>query len=697
MKEAYKILQIILLSLFVIISFGLQITTAQNESIDELYEQMAEDFSGSEYDLDDLLAPLEEYISTPLEINTAERSDWEKFFFLNDAQIDSFFSYKQKYGSLASVYELQYIYGFDELSISYLLPFIQVRYPSAYKPLELEKVIKYGQHTIMNRTQWVNEHQKGYWMVDDSILEAKENSRYLGSKVKNYLRYSYKYKQNLVMGITAEKDAGEAFGGKYAPLGYDYYSVHFFYKGKNNLKALAIGDFEVKAGQGLVIWTGSGFGKGSATTQTIKRSPVLRKYSSTNENRFLRGAAATYAWQNWNATAFISYNLIDATLNSDTADNAQLEVKSLPEDGYHYTKSSFLSKNTLGLFTTGLHTSYKTDFYKIGTTAVFHSFGQNIADKTQIYNKYKFTGKTMALVGANYETVILHKINIAGELAMGLNNGIASLNTVRWQLAPPLSISLLHRYFTPEYQAMYTSPFSENGEANNEKGFYAGFEFIPIKNWILSGYADIYQFPWSRFRTTGPAQGSELYMKLYYRINRNSNTYIHIKRDNKPENLAEQNENAIASPVEIQKTNIRLHFVSKVNSTITLKNRIEYSIYRKQLVKPEYGILVYQDIAFNLPSVKSVINLRLAMFDAHFNARLYAYESDVLYAMGFPAYFNKGIRWYTTYKYEVSENIDAWFRISQWYYTNMDAVSSGLSESTGSTRTEIKFQVRIKF
>jgi len=669
---------------------------AQQENLEELFEQMAEDFSESELDFDVLLDPIEEYLDQPLELNNATRSDLEKFFFLSESQIDSLFYYKSKYGNLASVYELQYIPGFDEATIYYLLPFIQIRYPSVYMPPTLERSLKYGRNTIITRSQWINEHQKGYWQVNDST-DQTDAQAYLGSKLKTYLRYSFKTKPGLEAGITAEKDAGEAFGGKYAPLGFDYYSMHFFYKGKSNLKSLAIGDYEVKFGQGLAMWTGTDMGKGSATTKTIKRAPTLKKYGSTNENRFLRGMAATYSFHEIKTTAFLSYNLVDASLETDSVADSQSEIKSLPEDGFHNTISSFNKKNKLGLFTAGTNVSYKTDKYKIGTSAIFNSFEHEILRSNTVYKKFDLQGKTNLNGSIDYETVLYHHINLAGEFAISQSGGVATLHTAAFQLAAPLKLSILYRYFTPNYQALYTAPFSESGEASNERGFYAGFEFIPIKNWILNGYADLYSFPWSRFRTTGPAQGAELYLKLYYRINRNSNTYIHIRHGQKPENLADQGDNIISSPVDVTKTNIRLQFVSKINAFITLKNRIEYTIYRKEMVKPEYGFLMYQDIALNLPEYKSVLNARFAIFDAAFNARLYAYESDVLYAFGFPAYFNRGTRWYLTYKYTISEQVDAWLRVSQWYYNQTESLSSGPAEIVGQTRTELKVQLRIKF
>ena len=64
------------------------------------------------------------------------------------------------------------------------------------------------------------------------------------------------------MGLTAEKDAGEPFFCKYNKKGYDFYSAYFFLQDVKKLKSLAIGNYRVSFGYGLVINTGGfSFGK----------------------------------------------------------------------------------------------------------------------------------------------------------------------------------------------------------------------------------------------------------------------------------------------------------------------------------------------------------------------------------------------------------------------------------------------------
>ena len=90
--------------------------------------------------------------------------------------------------------------------------------------------------------------------------------------------------------------------------------------------------------------------------------------------------------------------------------------------------------------------------------------------------------------------------------------------------------------------------------------------------------------------------------------------------------------------------------------------------------------------------------MRFAVFDTDsYNARIYAYESDILYAFSIPAYYSKGTRTYFNLKYTVGKFMDIWLRYSQSYYSDLDVISSGLNQINGNTKSEIKIQVRIKF
>ncbi len=123
---------------------------------------------------------------------------------------------------------------------------------------------------------------------------------------------------------------------------------------------------------------------------------------------------------------------------------------------------------------------------------------------------------------------------------------------------------------------------------------------------------------------------------------------------------------------------------------------IEFSRYKKDSV--ENGFLLYQDIRYKPNNLPIVVYWRFAVFDAPYDARLYAYENDVLYAFSVPAYFYKGFRTYFLVKYEINRKVSLWIKYGQTTYADRNVISEGsLNQINGNTKSELKFQVRVKF
>src|SRR5205085_8420550 len=108
-------------------------------------------------------------------------------------------------------------------------------------------------------------------------------------------RYKYAYKDLLQYGITGEKDAGEEFFKGSQIQVFDFYSAHFFLHNPGMIRTLALGDYTVNMGQGLIQWQGLAFKKGTDITGIKRQSAVLRPYNSAGEVNFHRGAGITIA------------------------------------------------------------------------------------------------------------------------------------------------------------------------------------------------------------------------------------------------------------------------------------------------------------------------------------------------------------------------------------------------------------------
>lgn len=131
--------------------------------------------------------------------------------------------------------------------------------------------MKRGSNTLQIRYDKCFQQKKGYCSYPDSVLQQYPNRKYLGEPFYHSLRYSYAFDERIQFGLVAEKDAGEPFWNEYHK-GYDYYSMHLFLKDMNKwLKSLAIGDYKISFGQGLVISNDFSPSRNALVSQTGKK------------------------------------------------------------------------------------------------------------------------------------------------------------------------------------------------------------------------------------------------------------------------------------------------------------------------------------------------------------------------------------------------------------------------------------------
>ena len=107
----------------------------------------------------------------------------------------------------------------------------------------------------------------GYQQFPRQKLSKKNpNKQYLGYGYYHNLRYSFHYRDQIYAGITAEKDAGEPFftGPKLKKV-MNFYSLYLLIRNIGHIKTLALGNYRVSYGYGLVINTDFGMVKNSYT------------------------------------------------------------------------------------------------------------------------------------------------------------------------------------------------------------------------------------------------------------------------------------------------------------------------------------------------------------------------------------------------------------------------------------------------
>ncbi len=689
--KKYKILILILLNFNFI--EAQEIDTVQTDaSVESLIENFVEELD-AETDFTEYVEDFQFYIHNPMNLNNPDYDVLKRVFSLSDYQVYQLKSYLTVSGEMQTIYELSTIKGFDKQTVFRLLPFVKIESIKNPYKINLKQVFKFGRNQLFLRYQGVLEEQLGYSQASDSLLLARPNARYLGSPYRVYSRYAFNYQNRIRFGITAEKDPGEEFFKGSQKNGFDFYSAHFFIRDFGVVKSLALGDYHLQFGQGLTLWTGLGFGKSSNLSSIKKRAQGVRPYTSANEYGFMRGAATTLRYKDVELSLFYSKNTLDAAVDSLSSD--EFYIASLQETGFHRTPNELASKNASWQQLYGFNLTYKKEFSKVGITMYESSFEKDFLKKTSFYNQFEFTGIKNQCVGLDYETY-LKKVGFYGEVSRSANGGWGMLNGMNMQLDPLVGISLLHRYYSVDFQNLNSIAFGEGTRNANEQGLFFGVNMIFSSRLTLDAYYDLFSFDWLRYRVDAPSNGGDYFLQFNYTPSRYTSFYVRYRSKTKAlNNTSDMYFNRIFPS---EKQNFRLHFSHRLLRNLSIKNRVEWSAFSNGVDETKYGFMMYQDVAYNFQKIPLNVSARYAIFDTDsYDARFFAYESDVLYAFSIPAYYYKGSRWYLLLKYKISNSIDVWLRFAQTWYADRDVISSGLDEIQGNAKTEIKAQIRLKF
>lgn len=684
----------LLLCLFILGSF-LGKAQERSEVIQQRIEFISEQLGSEDLDLTNLIEQLNYFYDHPLNLNSAAIEDLEELSLLSTVQINDLLLHIKMFGKLLSVYELQSLKYWDMQTIQLVLPFIRVDDKLDNLHLSWSEALKQGNYELFMRYQRTPEERTGYQTVSDSLLGAS-NNYYYGNADRYYARLRYSYRTNISIGMTAEKDPGEEFFRGTQKQGFDFYSAHAFFKGGKYIKAVALGDYQIQIGQGLNLWSGYAFGK-TADIVTVKRTAqALRPYTSVDETRFMRGAAIDLGWKNWALTSFASIKKVDATVLSDSLYDDLEFISSINLSGLHRTNSELEKRDALTEYIYGSNLRYRMRSLQFGVAGVYQAYDKVFNKTIQPYSQFDFRGKSMYSLSGDYSWVF-RNMNVFGEASYSSYSGAwAQVHGMLLAIDPRVSMSIVYRKYDRAYQTFYNTGFSEGSNTQNEEGIFTGVKvkFNPI--WSFNAYADLFRFPWMKFQVDAPSSGHELLSQLTYKPNKIFEMYVRFR-----EQVRQKNSRDASQPVtgieDVRQRNFRLNLSYTVNEFFTFKSRIEYVWINRPSNQPEKGMIITQDFLYRPKSLPIDLALRYALFDTDsYDTRLYSYENNALYAFAVPAYYYRGNRAYVLLRYSFLRHCDLWVRYGVFIYANRNSIGSGAEEITGSKKTDITIQLRIK-
>ena len=660
--------------------------SAQNPS-ENLIEEVLEDLSVNndinnsvnslnwENELEELSNRLQE----PVNLNSATREQLEQFPFLSDIQIEHLLAYIYIHGQMETIYELQLVEELDRQTIQYLLPFVCIKAinnePAFRWKTMLKDAGRSGKNEVLTRLDIPFYKRKGY------------EHTYLGPSVYNSVKYTFRYRDQLYAGGVAEKDAGEPFAALHNRYGYDYYSFYLLLQNCGRLKSLAVGNYRLSFGQGLVMSTDYLMGKTIYASSFNNRSAGIKRHSSTDEYNYFRGVATTVALtKRLSVSAFYSHRNMDGVVTDG-------EITSVYKTGLHRSRKEADKKNLLTSQLTGGNVSYQQNHIRLGITGVYYVFNRPYEPELTGYSKYNIHGNHFYNLGIDY-AYRWRRFSFQGETAIG-KQGWASLNRLQYSPVQDIQFMLIHRFYSYDYWAMYAHSFGEGSTVQNEQGYYVGLETTPFSHWRFFVSFDLFSFPWKKYRINKPSRGTDGLIQATFTPRTNLSMYLKYRYKQKERDLT-GSKGTLTLPIFHHQLRYRLNY--SLNDVFSSRTTLDYNHFHSQDRAATKGYQVTQMISSQLPWTRLFADVQGSYFCTDdYDSRVYVSEKGLLYTFYIPSFQGRGFRCAVRLRYELNKHWLFITKFGETIYLNRNEIGSGNDLIYGNKKADIQMQLRIKF
>ena len=638
-----------------------------------------------------LMEDLAEMKEHPVNINIASKEQLEKFPFLSDGMVENILDYIRRYGPMLTDKELLMVKDMDIQTARVLKLFITFQQPEKeeYTPT-LKNILKYGKQELSTRVDIPFYTRAGYQPFTSEYIKENPNKRYLGKSFYHNVRYQFRYSDNIYVGVTAEKDAGELFFTGKNAKGYDYYSPYIYVRDIGRINALALGNYRLSYGYGLVMNTDFSIGK-SATLFTLgNKARGIKKHSSTDEYNYFQGIAGSIRITKClTADAFYSYRKMDGIVDNQL-------ITSIKEDGYHRIPRDYEKKNTFSNQLIGSNIHYNGKNFEAGLTAVYNVFNKLLNTTPRAYNKYYPRGRDFFNAGINYK-LFWKKFTLQGETAMDKNGKIATMNMLRYSPKESFQLMVMNRFYDLAYQSIYARSIGEGSMVQNESGFYIGLETSFLRYFKLSTYGDLFYFPWKKYQLSkNGTKGFDGVVQLSYSPGYQLDMFIRYRYKNKHKDFTPDDGEKVTLPYIQQKWKYQLNY-SPINE-LMLKTTVDYVRNGHQNKEVSQGILLGQSIGYQFRKIPLQLDAGGAWFSTDdYASRISMYEKGLLYSFSIPSFYGKGERFTFNARYEWGKHIILQAKYALTHYRDREVISSALEEIKGSMKSDLYMQVRLKF
>jgi hypothetical protein len=465
---------------------------------------------------------------------------------------------------------------------------------------------------------------------------------------------------------------------------------------------LAIGDFTVGFGQGLIQWQGMAFKKSASVLMIKRQGPALQPYNSAGEYNFHRGVGITIQKQRVQCTVFGSVRKLSANLVTDSAGTGDQDISSILTMGYHRTVAELNDRHNVQCMAAGASVKLAGNRSHIGINAVQYNFSNAMLPSEAPYDRFAISGRHWSNYSFDYGFTF-RNIHMYGEVAADKLFNRAMVHGLLASVDPKVDLAIVYRNIGSRYQSLFSNAFTENRLPVNENGLYTGLSIRPMHGWKLDVYADVFRFPWLKYQVNAPSGGQEYLLQVEYTPNKYVTIYTRFRQETKSVNISDT-ASAISPVMPVTRINWRTQVNYRLNRAVELRSRVETVWYGGERTKKETGFLLYTDV-FVKPAFRPFFfNARLQYVETGgYNSRIYAWENTVQYSFSIPAQYDKTLRYIININYRLmskpvvqrTRKMNCLFSLSlaQSFYLFKPAVDATKNAVGASGVSDIKMQV----
>jgi len=565
-------------------------------------------------------------------INTVTAEELSALLILKPQEIEAFILHRKLYGNFLSLLELQAIDKWSIDIIKKILPYLY--FSSSSDKVNVKHSIAEGKHLLLYRT-------------GGKPNNYTSNASWL-TKNKQLLTYKFKFKDELHIGFTIEKDAGESNL-------FDHYGVFFHLKNKGMIKDLMIGDYNINIGQGLIHWQGYAFGRSSNLLGGYRQGKFIQPHTGTDENRFHRGVAILLKRGKFELGGFAGRLNIDANVITDSLTNLST-VSSLLLSGLHRSEAEKADKNRLTKISWGGKLKLHLGKGAINLNFIQTTFSIPVQKRVLPYNQFALAGNRWNNMSIDFAIptkigFMFSELGFDHQVDHAFNLGLIK------SLDPKLDISIIYRNMSPKYRAFESNCISRNSEAGNETGLLFSFNMSVHPKHTLEGFSDHYKNKWPGYTSDRPEMGNLFSIQYNWRPNKKTQISTRFQIEKRTGNQGYEN-NHTSQIGETISHRWRTHISFIPLESLTIRCRNELVNVKEAYTKASIGQLSYLEFIFKPLAEPLSISLRYTFFSTdNYASRVYAYERDLSSFYSIPAHFDEGIRSYFLIQYNYKKAV----------------------------------------